>query len=115
MRRCDRAATAAMCLDFEVAHYAPEIPRVHCITREILVPPFVVSLVVFLGISMCAAFLDCPIANWPIRTRGSSNDGPTYFVPKNRTKLTTRGGTSPDGVEIKQRLFLTELKTNSSS
>ena len=24
----------------------------------------------------------------------------TYFVPKNTTKLTTRGGTSPDGVEM---------------
>ena len=24
----------------------------------------------------------------------------TYFVPRNRTKLTTRGCTSPDGVEM---------------
>ena len=24
----------------------------------------------------------------------------TYFVPRNTTKLTTRGGTSPDGVEM---------------
>ena len=24
----------------------------------------------------------------------------TYFVPRNKTKLTTRGGTSPDGVEM---------------
>ena len=24
----------------------------------------------------------------------------TYFVPRNATKLTTRGGTSPDGVEM---------------
>ena len=24
----------------------------------------------------------------------------TYFIPRNTTKLTTRGGTSPDGVEM---------------
>ena len=24
----------------------------------------------------------------------------TYFVPRNTTKLTTRGGTSPDGMEM---------------
>ena len=59
---------------------------------------------------MCDAFLDCP--NWPITTGGSSNDGPiravqecsthTLFllVPRNTTKLTTRGDTSPDGVEM---------------
>ena len=57
---------------------------------------------------MCAAFLDRP--NWPIKTGGSSNDWPirvvqecnryTYFVPRNTTKLTTRGGTSPDSVEM---------------
>ena len=54
---------------------------------------------------MCAAFLDRP--NWHITTGGGSNDGPiravqgySYFVPRNTTKLTTRGGTSPDCVEM---------------
>ena len=50
---------------------------------------------------MCAAFLNRP--NCPIRTTGGSN-GPrmhyAYFVPRNTTKLTTRGGTSPDGVKM---------------
>ena len=49
---------------------------------------------------MCTAFLDRP--NWSIIAvlmgqLGRSKNAYTYFVPENTT---TRGGTSPDGVEM---------------
>ena len=56
---------------------------------------------------MCTALLDRP--NGSIIAATSGHDGPvravqecsTYtFVPRNTTKLTTRGGTSPDSVEM---------------
>ena len=57
---------------------------------------------------MCTAFLDRP--NWSIIAAISYHDGPitavqecstyTQVVPRNMTKLTTRDGTSPDGVEM---------------
>ena len=52
---------------------------------------------------MCAAFLDRP--NWPIRTTGGCNDG-SLGRSNNAAHIlcsplvTTRGGTSPDGVEM---------------
>ena len=61
-----------------------------------LVPPLVVSLVVFLGTKYVYCILGPP--EW-VHCCGPRMQH-IYFVPRNTTKLTTRGGTSPDGVEM---------------
>ena len=84
-----------------------------------LVPPPVVSLVVFLVCVLHSwttligsSFMSPPVLMGQFY--GSPRMYHTYFVSSNRTKLNTRGGTCPDGVKTTLILHGEEIYTPGS-